>query len=190
MKILTICPTIYPEKYAKMIESFINTSTEKEHVIIAEKRGTVTEAINKYMNQVENYDFIHITNDDVIYQTKGWDTSFVKRAKEYGPGIYYGNDMLQGKNLPTFPFISTSIIKTVGWLQLPTLNRYCGDVVWKFIGESCNCIYYLEYITIEHHWRGADIEINKRDMQAFANWLPISHKTTNKVKELLNATSQ
>lgn len=184
MKILTLCPSIHPHKYRDMMTSFYKTSTEDNDLVV-EKSGTVTEAFNKYFEHVELYDFVHLTNDDVVYQTQGWDSLFLAAARENGPGVYYGDDRLQGKNLPTFPFISSAIIKQVGFLQLPSLYRYCGDVVWRFIATSCNCLHYCPQIIIEHRWEGADEAINKADMMAFANWLPVSYRAINKVKEIL-----
>ena len=209
MRILTICPTFKrPELASQMSASWFKTSTEDNTLalgcdigdpklsaykdiksankIFCKAGSTVTEVINSIYVQHPNYDFYHITNDDVIYHTHGWDSKFVNLSEEYGHGIFYGNDLLQGANLCTFPFISAPIVKAVGWLQLPTLNRYAGDVVWKFLGQSCNCLYYMGGVVIQHNHNGKiDKRINKGDMGRFAKWLPSSNREVNAIKGVL-----
>lgn len=209
MRILTICPTFNkPNLCRKMVESFHDTiecdntlvlgidigdpqieaykQIKEANKILCKYNSTVTKVINTIYMQYPNYDFYHITNDDVIYQTKGWDNKFIKLSEIKGKGIYYGNDLLQGDNLCTFPFISGDIVRSVEWLQLPSLNRYCGDVVWKFIGDNCKCLYYLGNVFIKHNWNGCEnIEVNKSDMAEFSKWLPYSQKDINKVMEIL-----
>lgn len=209
MKVLTICPVKgNPALARNMVDSWLNTRTADNTIVLgcdigdSELHGykdikeankvfckagsTITEVLNSIYLQHPDYDFYHITNDDVSYVTKGWDTKMVNLAAEYGHGVFYGNDCLQGENLPTFPFISGELVRAVGWLQMPTLNRYCGDVIWKFIAERCNCLYYMGGIIISHDWKGCvQPEINTEDMAKFAQWLPFSHKDILKVKEIL-----
>lgn len=208
MKILTICPTKRPELCKRMVESFKETSTEKNdlilginigdeniikyneilcHKVIVKNDSTVTKIINDIYKIYPNYDYYHVTNDDVIYRTKAWDTKLTYILEEYGGGIAYGNDLLQRENLCTFPMISSSISKITGWLQLPTLNHgYCSDNIWKLIGDNCKCLYYLPGVIIEHKWEGnLENPVDKEDMAKFSEWLPTSHLITNKIKEML-----
>lgn len=209
MKVLTICPTKgRPELCRKMIESWHNTimtdntivlgcdigdekltmykEIKKANKIFCKAGSTVTETINSIFLQNPTYDFYHITNDDMTYQTKGWDKKFVTLYEEYGNGIFYGNDTFQGENLPTFPFVSGDLVRALGWLQLPSLNRYAGDVVWKFIGENCRCLYYLDGVILKHDWTGcSDAVMNISDMKKFAEWLTQSHLDLNKVRNVL-----
>ncbi len=168
-----------------MLPSFYKTHTGNNDIMIADE-GYVTEAINKIFNQFPNYDYYHITNDDVTYHTPNWDTKLIQVLEDYGPGIAYGNDLFQGQNLCTFPMISGDIVRKLGWLQLPTLNKYAGDVVWKMIGEHCKCLYYVPEVIIEHHWEGASEELNKKDMAKFAEWLPWSFRDIKRVMEVVN----
>lgn len=211
---LTICPTRGRSKLCKeMVQSFHDTietdntivlginideieiiayqEIQPANKILCKADSTVTSIINSIYQAHPDYDFYHITNDDVIYRTKGWDSKFLHLAEEYGHGIFYGNDLFQGKNLCAHPFISTELIQALGWLQMPTLNRYAGDVVWKFIGESCNCLYYLDGVIIQHNWKGCvSPSTNESDMVEFAKWLPWSFKDVKKVKESLNAKNR
>lgn len=215
MKVLTICPTKNnPKECKRMVDSFADTieldntlllginidetmiSEYREirgHKVLCRTDATVTQIINDLYKEHPGFDYIHVTNDDVIYHTRGWDRMFVEVLKNKGGGIAYGDDMFQGKNLPTFPFISRETIESVGYVQLPRLNRYFGDMVWKHLGELAGCLYYLGGIKIEHmhnlagkSTRYTDMEVYTADQIAWASWLPESHFDSVKIREALN----
>ena len=211
--ILSICPTFNrPDECFRMVKSFKGLSTEYNKLIllfsnneprldqykdslelvdgyhILPSTHTITELINSCLKIYSNIKYYHITNDDVIYKTLGWDNKLVRVLEDYGSGISYGDDLLQGKNLCTFPMITADLPEKLGWLQMPKLNRYCGDVVWKFIGENCDCLYYVPGVIIQHKWQGADATINKEDMAKFAEWLQRSHIECDEVREVVNGT--
>lgn len=180
--ILTICPSIHPDKFKKMSESFHDTISGKNSLIVIE-HGTVTEAINQAFKDFPNADYYHVTNDDVEYKTKGWDTKLAMKGK-----ISYGNDFLQEEALPTFPMIDGDIVRALGWLQMPRLNHgYCSDNIWGIIGRECNCLEYKSDVILKHHWHHSPNEkVYKEDMEEFAKWLMSSHRDINKIKAVLN----
>lgn len=172
MKILTICPSYgRPDELKKMMDSFYDTCMPINDLMVVLhpddpqlpeymkicapthyllNPGTVTECINKTFKDFPDYTYYHLTNDDVIYHTASWDYKLSFFIEEYGTGIAYGNDLFHKHELPTFPFISAKLAKAVGYLQEPSLNRYFGDLVWKELGNSANCLYYLKDVIIEH----------------------------------------
>lgn len=182
MKILTICPSIYPKKLEKMLESFHATNNCSQILINTEIKP-ITKILNDTFNKYPDFDYYHISNDDVLYKTKDWDVILANAIIE--PGISYGSDGIQDKNLPTFPMISGDIVRSLGWLQMPTLNRYSGDVIWGFIGDQCKCLKYVPEVKIEHKWDGcSDVDMHKFDMNRFVQWLSVSHKDIEKVREV------
>lgn len=142
-------------------------------------KSTLTECFNQALCAFPDYSFYHMTNDDVLYQTAGWDNLLIAPLKEKC-GISYGNDGLQGQNLPTFPMLSGDIVRSVGFLQMPLLTKYCGDVVWQEIGRMAKCLHYIPEVEIEHlHFinnkrDNDDAEFQNtydRDRMMFANWI-------------------
>lgn len=142
--------------------------------------ATITARINEIaMRNIGEYDFFHLTNDDTIYRTKGWDTQFISATSQHGVGVYYGNDMFQGINMPTFPFIPSSLVKEVGWLQMPHLIRYFGDTTWQFLAiEMGRKLFYLPDVVIEHMHKLAgkgnddvDMDIFEHDKLEFAKFV-------------------
>lgn len=181
MKILAICPSIRPDKLAFMMDSFLMTRSEYTDIRINYEPGNITDIFNRTFSAHPDYNFYMMLNDDILFKTENWDIKLANKGK-----ISYGNDLLQGENLCTFPMIDGDIVRSLGWLQMPTLNRYCGDCVWKFIGKQLNILSYHPDVIIEHLWEGADATINTQDMQAFANWLPFSFRDVKKIREALN----
>lgn len=168
-----------------MLKSFYDTVNCSAIIINDDKTKTVTQVFNDTFQKNPDFDYYHLQNDDIIYQTKDWDVLLTNKLIQ--PGIAYGNDMFQGENLPTFPMISGDIVRKLGWLQLPTLNRYAGDVIWSIIGKQAMCLHYVPEVEILHIWDGcSDPELNKKDMAAFAQWLPWSFRDVKKVMEVVN----
>lgn len=182
MKILCICPSVYPEKLSNMVDSFVkNTSDNTILKINNNTHKTITEIFNYEFNKKPDYDFYMMLNDDIIFRTKLWDIFLWNKGK-----ISYGNDNIEGGLKCQFPMIDGDIVRSLGWLQMPTLNKYCGDLVWRFIGEQLNILKYHPSVIIEHLWEGASEVENKEDMKRFAEWLPSSHRDINKIKEILD----
>lgn len=193
MKILTICPSLRPDKLIEMVTSFNNTKTCEHKLIIDSVSKTTTEAINLAFINNPDYDAYHVTNDDVIYHTKGWDAILTSKK-----GINYASDLLQNENHPTFPMISGDIVRALGWLQCPTVEFLYGDTVWKYIGERIGLLNYFPNVIIEHkhflktcytdeiYAKTNSQKQYEKDQLGFVKWLSEqSHKDVEKVKGVL-----
>lgn len=181
-RILTICPSIYPERLSHMYDSYASTTSDNNKIIIINEKGSITKILNKTFENYPDYEFYHITNDDVKYKTKDWDIKLANKGK-----ISHGSDSITNGFNCQFPMIDGNIVRALGWLQMPTLERYCGDVVWRFIGQQLNILNHVKDVNIEHHWNGcSDLESNTKDMERFADWLPNSYKDIEKIRRVLN----
>lgn len=160
---LTICPSIRPDKLELMLESFFKNTWDSDIIFFTEE-GSITKFINQGFDSNPYYKYYHITNDDFIYHTEGWDERFRQRLK-YKPGVCCANDLYLKGVLPVAPFISGNIVRCLGWLQMPKLYHLCGDVVWKIIGERIDSYHYFSDIVIEHnHPFRQDKKIEKDDV--------------------------
>lgn len=119
--------------------------------------------------------------DDHLSRTWGWDEKMI--AALATPGIAYGDDRLQGENLPTAPFISPEIIRALGWYALPTCHHLFIDDAWKALGIATGTLRYVPEVVIEHEhpatgrveWddgyeRANNQEATARDKEAFDRW--------------------
>lgn len=87
--------------------------------------------------------------DDHRPRTNGWDQK-IELAMTRSPRIVYGNDLIQGPNLPTAVFMSSQIITTLGYMLPPGLIHLFIDNAWKAWGDRADCLTYLNDVVIEH----------------------------------------
>ena len=62
----------------------------------------------------------------------------------------YGNDLLQGKKLPTAILMSSVIIQKLGYMAPPTLRHQWSDLFWLDLGQKLGTLTYFPNIIIEH----------------------------------------
>lgn len=182
-RILVICPSKYPNKLNKMMDSFLTTRSKYTQIIVNYEIKPITKIFNDVFNANPKYDFYFMANDDIIFNTPLWDLALANKGK-----ISWGMDGIQNHALPCFPMIDGNIVRALGWLQLPTLNKYSGDIVWGFIGKECGILQHCPEVFIEHSWNEGQVDrdIHISDMAEFAKWLPWSFRDIRKVREALN----
>jgi hypothetical protein len=118
-------------------------------IVIAARMG-MNGTLNHWANwMAPDYDYICFMGDDHLPITKGWDT---KLAEAIGSeaGISYGNDLLQGENLPTAVVMSTKIIRALGFMSPPALKHLFLDNFWLAIGKALGNATYCPDVVIEH----------------------------------------
>ncbi|MFF0736885.1 hypothetical protein ACFYVK_35390 [Streptomyces chartreusis] len=67
-----------------------------------------------------------------------------------GPGIVYGNDLLQGEKMATAVAMTSDIVTTLGYMCPPALVHLCADLCWVDWGRGMGRITYLDDMVIEH----------------------------------------
>lgn len=88
--------------------------------------------------------------DDHRPRTRGWDVHYLFALEELGTGIVYGDDGLQGENLPTQVAMTSDIVRELGWMAPPGLKHLYVDNVWKSLGIAAECLRYLPDVLVEH----------------------------------------
>lgn len=131
-------------------------------VVIADRMG-----MNGTLNHwalwfAPDYDYICFMGDDHLPRTGGWDA---KLAEAIGTdaGIAYGNDLLQGENLPTAVVMSSKIIRATGFMSPPNLKHLFLDNYWLAIGQALGNANYLPDVILEHlHYTNGKAEHDER----------------------------
>jgi hypothetical protein len=93
---------------------------------------------------------IGFMGDDHRPRTKGWDQAYIDALRELGTGIVYGNDLLQGENLPTQVAMTSDIVRALGYMVPPTLTHLFVDNFWRDLGLGADCLRYLPDVVVEH----------------------------------------
>lgn len=147
--------------------------------------GSMVGALNfAALGNLDRYDVLGFIGDDHRFRTPGWDSLIAELMARYGPGIAYADDLAQRQNLPTQVFISTEIVRALGYMALPTCRHLYVDNAWKTLGEKADCLYYMPSIIIEHlhpaygkgEWDEGHLRVNSErmytdDHHAYNEWL-------------------
>jgi hypothetical protein len=78
-----------------------------------------------------------------------WDAR-IRECLSGGPGIVYGNDLLQGEAMATAVAMTSEIVETLGYFSPDCLVHLCMDLVWVDWGHGMGRITYLDDMVIEH----------------------------------------
>lgn len=99
---------------------------------------------------VENR-YIGFMGDDHMPRTKGWDDRYIASLDDSGPGgMVFGNDMIQGPNLPTQIAMDRRIVDTLGFMAPPVLTHLYVDNFWLDLGHELATLRYLPDVVVEH----------------------------------------
>jgi hypothetical protein len=123
-------------------------------VFVAEtENASMVDALNKAARYLATgsplIPAIAFMGDDHRPRTKGWDRAYLD-ALTARPGIVYGNDLIQGENLPTQCAMSTEVVRALGHMAPPVLIHLYVDDYWLEIGRAAGCLTYLPDVVIEH----------------------------------------
>lgn len=92
--------------------------------------------------------------DDHRPRTRNWDLRIFEAIDDLedrtGEGIVYGNDLIQGENLPTSVAMSIEIVRALGFMVPPGLRHMYLDNFWRDLGRDSDCLKYLPDVVIEH----------------------------------------
>lgn len=96
------------------------------------------------------YPFIGFMGDDHLPRTARWDRRVIETLDVPVPRIAYGDDLLQGENLPTAVFLQSKIVRALGFMSPPEMVHLYLDNFWKTLGEQVHGLRYLPDVVIEH----------------------------------------
>ena len=114
-------------------------------------RLSVSGWTNRIALEQHGYRALVSLSDDHLPRTEGWDRLLLDAIGGMGgTGIAYGDDLLQGANLPTAAMISSDIVAALGWMAEPSMSHYHVDNVWKDLGEGAGCLAYVPEVVLEH----------------------------------------
>jgi hypothetical protein len=112
---------------------------------------TMVEALNMAAVDAATDTFaVAFLGDDHLPRTVGWDEAYLDALHGLGSGLVYGNDLLQGRGLPTQVAMTSDIIRALGYMAPPALTHLYVDNFWASLGNEAGCIRYLPDVIVEH----------------------------------------
>ena len=104
-------------------------------------------AANIFKDDYRHFAFI---GDDHRPRTEYWDQKLINALDEVGTGIAYGDDLLQGENLPTAVAMSGDIVRALEGMVPPGFIHLYLDNFWMQLGKDLKSFIYLPDVIIEH----------------------------------------
>ena len=107
------------------------------------------------------YDYFVFMGDDHLPRTPGWDKAFIQ-ALGHNTGIVYGDDLLQGANLPTAYGMSRDLVNELRGMTFPGCVHLFFDNFVKQLGLDLEYLKYLPDVIIEHmHPAAGKVEMDE-----------------------------
>ncbi len=119
--------------------------------------GSAMGNITRECYQASQGRYVFLMNDDVVFRTKGWDITVTEAFAKFDDDIalVYGNDLDQGRAVPTFPIMSRKVCELMGnicpkdYLNLH-IESHIFDIFNQLKQFGHNRIVYLENVIFEH----------------------------------------
>jgi hypothetical protein len=203
-KILWVCPSKNrPKRLEETLKSWSLTTDFLSHIIVIldindnsydhliQEYSTVTwirsepangaflHLVNKVaLDNIDEYTYIGFLEDDIVFETKGFEVKFIDKLKELGPtGIVHAKDGMEKKGLLTIPVMNSNIIKKLGYMSPPCLKSLWADNFWFSMAQHLKTYHKFDDIMIRHnHYSRSNIGKDDVSAQVDGNY-PIDKKS-------------
>jgi hypothetical protein len=187
-KILWICPSRKrPDRLERLINSWKVTSNGQSDllVIIDSDDQSYETLIKKYpdvtweitepvfgsflhlinakaLKYSTDYSYIGFMEDDIVFETAGYESKFISKLKELGQtGIVHAMDGVDKRRFISIPVVNSYIIKTLGWFAPPCLKSLWADNFWREMANYLGTYYKFEDVMIRHYHYSKDATVEK-----------------------------
>lgn len=124
------------------------------------------------IEQAEIFGSIGFLGDDHSPRTLRWDESLGGALAGMPVGVVYGNDLFQSQNMPTAVFMTSNLIRSLGYITPPGMTHLWLEQPWLAWGRGTTLRYFPDVI-IEHlhpqangkgEWDAGYIECNSAEI--------------------------
>jgi len=140
-------------------------------------------------DQADNLMFM---GDDHRPRTLGFDTAYLAALADLRWGWVYGNDLIQGPNLPTQFAVTSDVVRVLGHMSPPEFKHLYMDNWVLALGTHTGRIRYLPDVIVEHlhpvsgkvEWDDGYRRVNAPDMYSHDQHMFDRHDFTADVDQL------
>lgn len=97
-------------------------------------------------------EIVGFIGDDSRLMTPGWDVQVIRALQT--PGFCWGFDGTSSQPWPSTAFITTEIVKTLGYMVPPGLRRGFFDVAWTVLATATDSIRLVDAMFAHDNSRG------------------------------------
>ena len=159
------------EQHKEFVKEFQSNSTASDLMFVLDRdneqvyermpgviyhvHDTQTRGIGEPLNSTalansDRYKYIGFMGDDHRTRTPGWDQTMIDGSRHSKTCVCYGDDLIQGKLLPTAVLLSANIVSTLGFMAPPVLKHLYLDEFWRDLGKALGSLFYFPEVVIEH----------------------------------------
>lgn len=140
-----------PELAAYKMHAAALKSDPRVRFTFGKRRRLVGTLNAQAVKAAKTYRFLAFMGDDHRPRPAAmpWDAR-IRECLSAGPGIVYGNDLIQGEKMATAVAMTSDIVTTLGYMVPASLVHLCADLVWIDWGRGMGRITYLPDMVIEH----------------------------------------
>lgn len=114
-------------------------------------RGVVYPLNHAALQICDQYEYLGFWGDDHYPLTPNWNSLMYQALQKQGPcAMVYGDDGIQGINLPTHVVMDSKIVTTFGYMGHPAFRHLHVDDFWKYVGMYLGTLIYMPNVKIEH----------------------------------------
>ncbi len=136
------------DKDDPMLQGYMDICWPCERRSFIGERVALSEVYNRMLKARPDLDWYGFLADDVIPETPGWDRLLVEAAGK--DGLAFGDDGINGDTHATHFVLGGDLVRSVGWLALPGLDRLYIDTVWNDIAVERDVRRYLPEVKLTH----------------------------------------
>jgi hypothetical protein len=102
------------------------------------------------MDIANEYKYIGFIGDDIVFRTK-WEQQFIDALSSNKFVLAFANDLMYTKgDHATHPFITTNLIKAVGFFGCPVVTHHYFDNYWMDMVKIVGTVKFLPSVIMEH----------------------------------------
>jgi hypothetical protein len=139
-----------------LADVYLAMELPKGWALVVEPRLPLGEIYNEFYQRQPYHDWYGFIADDVVPETKGWDRALIGTADSDGMAVPAGGETTGGA--PHF-VISGRLVREMGWLCLPGLDRLYIDTVWAELAREKGVLRHRPDIVLRHHHPSAGLAL-------------------------------
>lgn len=119
--------------------------------------GQTMGSMNRQCCEASHGRYVMLINDDAVFRSKDWDGEIMKAFSDFPDevALVYGNDLDQGKAVPTFPVLSRTTCELLGGIcpsgyQNLHIESHIFDIFKQLKRLGHDRIFYRDAVVIEH----------------------------------------
>ena len=109
--------------------------------------GPLSRLYNEVYRRCSHEPWYGFIADDVVPLTNGWDKKLIEAAGSDGMAVPSGGETTGG--CPHF-VLGGDLVRSIGWLALPGLDRIYIDTVWLNIAEARGVLRRVPEVILDH----------------------------------------